>query len=225
MNTYLTRDEITLIEQTTERDVSLDESFPGAILFENIFLPEGWNKDKTNLLLLKDKNSWHCFIDEDLVHEESDVVRFVPYGISGWKKIDLSGDQDGNELVVILSKIVNELKFSFGRKELPDFKEENAESDIGIVKNIVVYEKERSFRFLYEYIGPDSIAAYEILALDNKLIKRIKVAEVSEGWIFESWDGRNGDGNEVPAGFYVLKIRFSQQIGEVYKCEIINKNW
>jgi len=220
----ITSEEISQVKSKIKNEVIYNEEYPQYITIKSLNLPAGWitssEGNKTNLLLKKTENSWEILVDSTINQIPSNAnFELSDYANEGWCEIEPI-DKSLDDISNLLKYLEDDLSFEFR-----DNIQETSGESLGIIKNIVSYQNDRKLHFVYEYMGQASIMAQEVYDFNNHLIKTLEVREMSDGWITQEWDGKNSQGHEVNNGFYILKLRSSQIIGEISKIEIIHKNF
>jgi hypothetical protein len=212
--------EIHIATQLTGIEPKFDNKYPTCLIFNDVGLPEGWSKSKTNVMLIKNKDNWISFVDADIEKSPSEFENILsPYAQDGWCELVID-NQNSIKLENTMDYLINKLKFVFAGTEISDANEKN----LGLLKNIITYMDENKLKIVYEYIGPRTIISEEIYSINNQIKKVLGVREIEEGWIFQEWDFIDGEGKMVENGFYLLKIRSAQDAGDMFQIIMIHKN-
>jgi len=221
-NNLITESEINLLKEKVSKDIEFREEFPRCVIFNQIRLPNSWSKPVCPLMLTKDEDSWTAFIDSDIqTRSDRNASILSPYSNEGWCELVLE-EKEFIDPIKLIDYLKEKMEFNFDVVEEP---EQNQQTDIGIIKDVVIYQNKNNINFLFEYLGPSTIVTQEIFDLSNKLVRNLEVVEKSEGWSSQIWDGKDNDGNEIPNGIYFLKFRSAQDLGEIIKVVLIHKNF
>lgn len=221
MDNNFTDKELIAIMGTFGSNIETSNEFPNCVVVKNLSLPDGWSKSVTNFMMVKDNNEFIPFLDGDINSFPTNLGIFlVPYN-KNWKRIMITNENYPN-VEDIISKLSSTLGYMIDK-----YKNSNVEigKSIGIIKNILIYQNDQCLNIMYEYTGPDTIVNGEIFSFSGSLVRNIGVFEIKEGNNQFEWNGKDDNINNVNKGVYILKLRYSQSIGEIFKCEIINKNF
>lgn len=217
MNT-ITNAEIDLVSTITSKQVTHSVEYPNVLTIDDVQLNDNcWSSPTSNLMLVKEKNSWGAYLNSDLITTNSSIAGNLSlYAEEGWCEI-VSDELHNASLEQILDFLKNKMGVVF---RIPD-----SEDSQGFIQNSFCYMQENTISIFYEYQGPSTLVTLEVYKFSGEIVKRLEIEEIESGWVMNSWDGKNDDSHVCEDGFYLFKIRAAQTTGEINKVIVFHKNF
>jgi len=219
----ITQQEIQNARSVVNDELQYDESYPHCLIIRNVALPDGWSKDSTDVMIIKDKSEWKVYIDGDVVrHPHGRRIALADSEVQGWREVTLPGiTKDSLDRFIIELSEVIPVRVQV-REQTQTTSQHDHRQERPVIQNVNVHVTGNTLQLEYEYRGRPAIICQEIWDISNHKVKTLDVREVQEGVVRQEWNLADDNGKEVSDGFYLLKLRTSQPEGEIFKIETIH---
>lgn len=218
-----TQQEIQNARSVVNNELQYTESYPHCLIIQNVALPDGWSKNSTDVMLIKDNAGWKVYVDGDVTsHPNGSRIQLGDTEVQGWREVTLPGiTKDSlDRFIIELSEVIPvrvQVREQTQTTSQPDTRRERP-----VIQNVNVHVTGNTLQLEYEYRGRPAIICQEIWDISNHKVKTLDVREVQEGVVRQEWNLADDNGKEVSDGFYLLKLRTSQPEGEIFKIETIH---
>ena len=223
----ITRQELQHVRSVINNELRFDNAFPQCIIIQNVALPEGWSKDTTDIMIIKENNEWTVFVDGDVsTHPHGNGVSLSGEVVQGWRRllVPVTSESSLAQFIIDLgnylpigTRVAGQNQPASRTGSQPDTRQERP-----VIQNVNVHVTGNTLQLEYEYRGRPAIICQEIWDISNHKVKTLDVREVQEGVVRQEWNLADDNGQVVPDGFYLLKLRTSQPEGEIFKIETIH---
>jgi hypothetical protein len=216
----ITQQTIDQIKQNIGNTIEFNAAYGNCLILKETILPEGYSKHTTDIMFLTSGVDCHVLLDGDVqwqgnLQNKPSISEVLQ---NGWRQLLLTPK------ATTVLETIDQLRVKYGFKfDAPAASSMMQKKSALSISNVNIEIEASKASIQYEYQGESSIIAQEIWSLQGTKIKNLGVQEAQDGVITQIWDWKDEQGDIVPIGIYILKLRCSKQETEVTKLDLIHK--